>query len=413
MEMKKWTAAAMLAGLAVGAMPVGCDQAEKIKEGQAALCCTEFQVGGEITADIGGSAQSQVAVQAVADFAGIASAAVSDITAACRSIAQDLDADVQAQRDAEAQPNKRERMKAWCTLAVSSIGSFKAKVGGTLTINIAPPVCEASVSAKASCQAQCSVEGECNIQANPPTCEGGKLEVSCSGSCTAEVGASVACEGKCEGSCSGSCTAQGGVECAGKCDGICKGAAQGGTGDGIQADGTCQGTCEGTCEVTAPSVTCEGSCNGQCEGSCVASATANVKCDGQCDADYEPLKCSGGELKGGCQVEAQCDANCDASVKAKAECRPPEIVIAFSGSFDAEAAGKLRATLQANLGAVAAFQARLDAMNKIAASFRANVGAVTDIKAACLIPVAAAVAEAVGDLGVSVEASASVVASVK
>ena len=53
----------------------------------AAVCCTEFKVGASITADIGGGAESKVAVQAVSDFAGIASAAVDDITAACRTMA--------------------------------------------------------------------------------------------------------------------------------------------------------------------------------------------------------------------------------------------------------------------------------------------------------------------------------------
>ncbi|MBN9159553.1 MAG: hypothetical protein J0I07_01205, partial [Myxococcales bacterium] len=54
------------------------------------FCCDEFKVGATIDANIGGSAESKVAVQAVADFAGIASAAVSDITTACQSMARDL-----------------------------------------------------------------------------------------------------------------------------------------------------------------------------------------------------------------------------------------------------------------------------------------------------------------------------------
>src|SRR5690606_39576005 len=68
------------------------------------LCCNEFKVGATINADIGGSAQSQVAAQAVADFAGIASAAVDDVTAACRSMAQDLGA---AKADQDARSEER------------------------------------------------------------------------------------------------------------------------------------------------------------------------------------------------------------------------------------------------------------------------------------------------------------------
>jgi hypothetical protein len=264
------------------------------------------------------------------------------------------------------------------------------------------------VSAKASCQANCKVEGECNVKANPPTCEGGKMEVACKGECTAKAGASLKCEGKCTAECKGSCTATGGVACQGKCDGQCKGSAQGGTGQGIQADGTCNGTCEGTCEVTAPGVTCEGSCNGECSGSCTAEAGATVKCDGECKADFEPLKCEGGELKGGCKVDAKCDANCNASVSAKAECTPPSITVELAGSANVDAAARLAATLKANLGVIMAFDARLEGMGKFAGNFEANVKGVADIKAACIPPVVGAVATALQDIKAAGEATVSV-----
>lgn len=398
-------AAALLLGAGV-LSTAGC---EKLEEAQGAVCCTEFQVGGTISADIGGGAQGQVAAQAIADFAGIASAAVSDLTAACRSIAQDLDVDKATQDAAEATEDSRGRMKAWCSAAVTAIGSFKAKAAGTLTVSVTPPVCEASISAKANCQAKCSVDGKCDIKANPPTCEGGKLEIACKGSCTASGSAEVACEGECTGECKGECTAEGGVECTGKCDGTCEASAGG---SGPQADGTCKGSCKGTCSATAPSATCTGSCKGSCTAACKASASASVKCDGTCDADYEPVKCTGGELKGGCQVDAKCDANCDASVKAKAECRPPQVTVAFSGAADVQAAGKLQATLKANLGVVYAFKARLEGMAKIAGQLSGNVEAVADIKAACIIPMVAAAGEAVKDVGDSVSVSGSIVASV-
>src|SRR6185295_6220423 len=73
------------------------------------LCCSEkdFQVGGTITAEIGGGAQTQVAVQAIADFAGIAAASIDEITTACRGIATDLDAPKADQDAAEAAPERR------------------------------------------------------------------------------------------------------------------------------------------------------------------------------------------------------------------------------------------------------------------------------------------------------------------
>jgi hypothetical protein len=396
---------ALAAALALPIFTNGCGE-------DNVLCCTEFEVGADIQANIGGSAQSQVAVQAVADFAGIASAAIEDITTACRGMAEDLDAPAAERQAAEANDDKRKRMNAWCSLAVSAIGSFKASAGGSLTVNFQPPQCSASVSAKANCQANCSVDAACDIKANPPTCEGGKLEVSCSGSCTAEAGATLSCEGSCSGSCSGSCTAQGGVQCQGRCQGECKGSAQGGTGEGIQADGSCNGTCEGTCEVTAPGVQCEGSCNGECSGSCEASAGATVKCDGKCEGDFEPLKCTGGELKGGCEVDAKCDANCDASVSAKAECTPPAVNVAFSGAANVEAAARLKGTFEANLGVILAFTAKLEAMGKIAVGFTGNVSAVTDIKAACIPVVVAAAGRAVGDVEASASAAGSIVATI-
>lgn len=397
MKKTKWAAGALCLGALAATLPVGgCD---KVSEAQSAVCCTEFKVGGTISADIEGGAEGQVAAQAIADFAGVAAVAVSDLTAACRSIAQDLDADVQAQKDAEKTEDKRAKLKAWCTLASQQIVAFKAKAGGTLTVTVQPPVCEASVSAKADCQAKCSGGVECDLKANPPTCEGGRLEVACKGECTAKAGATLTCEGNCTGSCTGSCTAEGGVDCNGKCEGTC--AAKAGVGTGAQADGTCQGTCTGTCEVTAPSATCTGTCKGTCSASCTGTAEASVKCDGDCAAEYEPIKCSGGELKGGCTADAKCDANCDASVQAKAECRPPSVDIAFSGAVDVQAQGKLVATFKANLGVIFVFKSRIDAMAKIAGSIDAEAAA--DVKASCLIAMIAAVGEALEDVKASGE----------
>lgn len=382
-------------------------------EGGNPLCCDEFKVGATIDANIGGSAESKVAVQAVADFAGIASAAVSDITTACQGMARDLEAPAADLEAAENEADSTEKMNLYCAAAVKAIGTVKAKVGGTLIVKAEAPKCQASVSAKANCQAQCSGSAKCDVKANPPVCKGGSLEVACKGECTAKAGATLKCEGSCSAECKGSCTASaGGVECKGKCEGKCKGAAEGGTGAGIQADGTCDGTCEGTCEVVAPGVTCNGSCKGECGGSCTGTAEASVKCDGDCKADFEPLKCEGGKLEGGCEVDAKCDANCDASVSAKAECTPPSVVVAFEGAVDVQAAGKLQAALEANLGVVLAFKSRLEGMLAVTGSFSANVGAVTDIKAACIPPVVAAVGTALVDVKASAEATASVAGSV-
>jgi hypothetical protein len=376
------------------------------------VCCTEFKAGASIDGDIGGGAEAKVAAQAVADFSGIASAAVDDITTACRSMAQELDAPQAEQDAATAEKDKRKALDLWCKSAVTAIATFKAKAGGTLTLDVQPPKCEASISAKANCQAQCSGSAKCDLKANPPKCTGGSLEVACKGECKVKASGSVSCTGKCEGSCSGSCTAEGGVECAGKCEGTCEASASGG-GTGIQADGTCNGVCKGSCSVTAPSATCEGSCQGSCNASCTGTAEASAKCDGECVADYEPISCTGGKLEGGCQVEAKCDANCDASVSAKAECTPPSINVAFSGAADVQAAGKLQAVFEANLGLIFAFQARLEGMAQLTGTIGGNADVIVDIKAACIPAVIAAAAAARADVEAAGSATASVVAATK
>jgi len=369
------------------------------------LCCSEddFQVGGTITLE----GEAGVALQAVADVAGIASASVDDLTTACRAIATDLGV-AKADRDsAENIEDKRAKMQQYCTLAVNAIGDFKAQAGGSISVQIAAPKCSASVSAKADCQAKCSGSASCDIQANPPTCEGGKLEISCSGSCTAEGSATVSCTGSCSGSCQGECTAEGGVDCEGDCEGTCMGT--------LNADGTCSGQCNGTCKATAPGATCSGSCNGQCDAECQAQGDVAVKCDGSCDGDYEPLKCQGGELKGGCEASVECEGSCDASVQAKAECTPPSVEIVISGAADIQAAGKLKAVLEANLGLVASLEARLSGAVDVVGTLVANVNAdfLADIKAACIPVVISAVEGAGADFEASISATGSVLGSVQ
>lgn len=401
------TRAALFTALALSpVLSTGC-----IEEVTDAACCTEFKVGASIQADIGTTAQAAVTAQAVADVAGIASAAVDDLTTACRSIAQDLDVAKTSQDAAEKEPDRRKKLAAWCRLAVDAIGTVKASAGGSLRVAFEPPRCEASINAKASCQAKCSASGECNIKANPPSCTGGSLQIACKGSCKAKAGATLKCEGKCTGTCKGSCTTSGGVavECNGKCEGTCSADAQG-NGSGLDAQGECTGFCNGTCtaKAEAPAIACEGACRGECSAECTGTAEVAVKCDGDCDVDYEPISCEGGTLEGGCQVEAKCDASCDASVKAKAQCTPPSVAVRFEAAANVQAAGKLKATLEANLPLVFAFRARLDGMKEVALEMQGNVQSVTEIKPACIPPIFQAAGGAVEDVGASLDATIAV-----
>jgi hypothetical protein len=122
---------------------------------------------------------------------------------------------------------------------------------------------------------------------------------------------------------------------------------------------------------------------------------ASVKCDGKCDADYQPLSCSGGKLEGGCKVDAHCQANCNASAQAKADCSPPELTVELQGSANADVAGKIIATLKANLPLFLAIKAKFDIVGTLAGTLTANISVdtVADIKAACIPIVAATVAD--------------------
>ena len=376
------------------------------------LCCTEFKSGGTIDAKISGSAQGQVLAQATADFTGVAAGAVDDVLTACRNIAQDLDAPAAEQTTAEGKATPREKMAAWCDLAVRVLTNVKGSASITATFEA--PKCEASISAKANCQAKCSVDGKCDIKANPPKCEGGKLEVACKGECSVTATQpKITCEGKCEASCTGSCSASAtapSVTCKGKCNGTCKGAAQGGTGTGIQADGSCDGQCEGSCELKGGAdVKCEGSCKGECTGSCKAEGGVSAKCSGECKADFEPIKCTGGELKGGCTVDAKCDANCDASVKAKAECSPPKVAIKVSGGTNAD---KIIATLEANLPLIIGVKERAKVIGNLGGTISGNLSAAGDIKVACIPLMVDSVKNAADDIAATGSATASFSGSV-
>lgn len=371
MKSRLTTPIAVALALAIPVLTNGCSSSDNPLSG---ACCTDFKVGADLSNakfDVDASIEGQfkVLAQAASDFSVTAQGMLDDVSAACAGIAQDLGATADEQARANASTDGQARVDAWCTLAVAKLSAAGVAKG---SLDIEPPQfkCEASVKAKADCQAKCSVDGKCDVQANPPTCEGGTLSVECSGKCTADAKApSFQCKGSCSAAASGTCTAQGGVDCQGKCDGTCK-ASGGGGNNGIQADGTCKGTCEGTCSATAPGAKCEGTFEGQCQGTCEASGgSAKVECSGKCDAQATPLKCEGGTLKGGCQVDAKCDGNCDASVSAKASCDVQPFSISAKGNADAKLDAAI-ATLKVNLPKlVLAVKARGEAMGKVAATF--------------------------------------------
>ncbi|HVH41437.1 MAG TPA: hypothetical protein VM925_03810, partial [Labilithrix sp.] len=233
---KRFFGAALMTAVVLPTVLTGCGD----DIGPGALCCTDFKVGADLSGvDFGVDAsikgQFTAFAQASGDLSGAASGALDGVTGACKGIAQVGGANA----DANPPSDPVAAVKFWCDLAKAKItAAFQAQGGakGALALNITPAECKASFKAEANCQASCSVDASCDVKAKPPTCEGGKLEVSCSGSCTAEAGASMTCEGSCSGECSGACTAEGGVavDCEGKCDGTCAAGGSAG-GNGVQA----------------------------------------------------------------------------------------------------------------------------------------------------------------------------------
>jgi hypothetical protein len=418
-------------GFAIAALTTGCD---KVKDAQGDLCCSEFQVGADLSGvdfELEGKIAGKYTAlaQAGADLAAVASGAITDVSIACENIARDLGAD-KAKTDAAAAKTGSAKVTALCDLATAQIKATfgaSAAVKGELTVDFQPPACTASVQAQANCQGSCDVEAKCDVDAKLPTCEGGKLTVECGGSCEGTATApSVSCTGTCSGKCEGSCKAEAGatVACEGTCEGTCSADAAGGTGmNGIQADGSCKGKCEGKCTAKAGVMAkCEGTCEGSCDAKCTAQpGGVKFKCDGKCEGAFEAPKCEGGTAKLDCSADADCQASCSASASAKAECTPPSLNIAYaiSGTATAEAQAQIDvglASLKANLPNLLvvlrargeAFKAGVSATLDASGSIGANAGDMSVKATACLIPIGAAINTALADFGASFEASVKV-----
>lgn len=395
-----------------------CDEVNPL----AAVCCTEFKVGADLSsADFGlsGEVRGQFVAfaQASSDLAATASAALNDVQTACRNIAVELGAAAADVSAADAKSD-RDRTAALCALAATQIDT---RVTARVRVDVAfqPPVCDISVQARARCEAACTASGQCDLRVNPPVCRGGTLQISCRGDCTAKGSAALHCEGSCTGNCDGSCVAQGGVRCNGRCDGTCT-ADGSANGQAFDAQGNCIGTCQGTCSHTAPGVHCEGACDGSCDATCRAEGNATVTCDGNCSGDFEPLRCEGGTLEGGCDVQGSCKANCDASATARADCRPPQVQIIANAAVDPGLSRAIQ-VLEANLPPlVVVLRARgatfVDLVTRLAQSTAETGSAVISgnlgVRAtACLVPIGATIGEAALNAKVSVEASADILGS--
>lgn len=280
--------------------------------------------------------------------------------------------------------------------------ALRTEAGVEIVVNAAPPRCEVSMEAYASCTAECEVDvdpGKVELE-----CRGGYVAGQCSGECTGQcdVGATAVCEGACEGTCSGGCTGT----CNGRCDGRCS---------AVNAAGECVGSCDGTCYGT-----CSAGCKGSCDGSCWAEAHASCRgtCRGGCSVEYERPYCTG-EVEPP-RVSAECQAGCDARMHAEAQCTPGKVDVAITGGrvVDSPRATRVRRALQAGHGELAAIRASLGYLRRAG---RDLVSATADLRGtgrelgvgavACITEAASVVASASASVSVSIEVSASVSAS--
>ncbi len=370
-------------GLSVLGFASGCGDDNPL----GALCCDGFEVGAQIDPGaIDADVEFVAFAQAVADFAGTATAMITNVGNACKAIAVDLGRDENAVKPGEPAATA----EAWCAEAVAAI---KAEVTGmgSISVSFQEPKCSVNASVQANCEANCSANVECEVTPAQieARCEGGEL--------------SVKCEGQCQGSCEGS------ANLAVACEGIC--------------NGTCEGNCDGACSTMAGNQckgSCDGTCTGECRGTCEIEANANVECNGECSGECmgtaSAPKCKG-ELSppsAECQGSANCQASCDASASAKAECTPPSVEIEASGNIDAKVIGSLKLNLP-NLLMVAKAQAALSLEN---AQAMVDIGLSIDpaslsvTAAACLVPIGGTIGVAVENIEASVSATASVFAEI-
>jgi hypothetical protein len=243
--------------------------------------------------------------------------------------------------------------KAACAALAAEIDAI-FRQGVSVRVQATPPRCEANLDAKARC------EGSCQVEVDP-----GEIVAQCE---------PARLSGQCEGRCGGQC------------------------------DGSCQGQCQGECAAKDAQGNCAGACKGICRGRCDAT------CHAHCDGEWRAPKCEGHVRPP--SADADCQASCKAHAEFNASCTPAQINV----EGDASKAGKLIATLRANLPALLhaefALGKRLlgdaQAVVEIGAQLPKVVGDAGAEAVACMAAASSASVQASLRIKVSVQASASV-----
>jgi hypothetical protein len=338
-------------------------------------------------------------------FGDAAAGIEGDVLTACANIARDLGAeDTWSRLEGSDQVSNAAGTGA-CDVATRLAEARILEAGqasASLSLVVSRGECHYDFEAQAQCEAGCALNTVCDSGTVETRCEPGELSVMCQAQCEAgstcegsdlPANCTGQCEATCQGQCAGSCVAEDGSvtendpNCRGKCS------------------SSCNGTCRGLCKVEAP------------EG---VACGIDVRCTGECTGSYSDPVCTSEFTPPTCTVDASCYASCAAEVAANAVCDPPTIRV-FVDLHVAPELQPLVATLERNLPAL--FQAAeqkgrvlLDAAGDLEESGIVVQDRLEDLDGAslaCVASSASVLAEAVGRLDVSVQASARVKVSIE
>jgi hypothetical protein len=292
-------------------------------------------------------------VAAAKDLVGVSLQMQNEATEACRRMGVDLGLNPASMQPHSDDPGAS--AQAACDAVAAAIHQILS-TGVRLQVQVRPPQCQANLQAKAQC------DGACHGQINP-----GEIVARCT-----PARLSGYCNGTCEGGCNGTCT--------GQCQGQCS--ARG-------ANGECTGQCNGTC-------------SGRCSGTCHASCRGQWQAP-QCEGYVQPPS-----------ADAECNASCNAHAQFTGSCTPA--VVNVAATENTQMAGRLAATLRANLPELLHAEIALGSRLVQSARVVVDVGAqlpkiVGDAGAqalACIAAAGSASVQASARINVSVRASASV-----
>jgi hypothetical protein len=325
--------------------------------GLAGAACPYLASGdlasARISANARANAKIRVFLMAARDMNRLSMQMEAEAVQACRNMGRDLGLSEQEMAPRSSEPG---------AAAQAACGAVSVQMDGILRqgiqvrVQATPPQCQASLDAKARCDAACDVE--LDPGAIVAQCEPARLS------------------GYCQGQCRGQC------------------------------DGTCTGQCLGNCTARDVQGNCAGQCQGTCTGNC--SATCHAHCQGQ----WQSPRCEG--MVRPPSADAECNASCNAHADFNASCTPAQVNV--QGFQNTDMALRLAATLRANLPML--LHAEFALGRRLAGSMRTvvDVGAqlprvVGDAGAeglACIAAASSASVQASARINVSVQASASV-----